>query len=428
MAQSEQADFHPFDLLDDGLVLAILSCLPDPESLGCAALVNTRLAELCNDPYAWKPLLDSELSEGAGWRERYKQWHALSSLACLHCSLAAGSAQPSARSDHGAAAVSADRAYVFGGNGRQDGLLSDLWMLRCDSVATGTAAWELVAPSLEHTPNARFLATLSPVSLSDSAHPVGLLLFGGHGGESFFNDVWLFDMRTITWMMLLPHTAQAADESVRPDARFGHSAITHNSNSEVVIFGGTGTTGSGFHDVFKDMLSLSVCTREWTRHECVDASPSPRTDHLACRVADSMYIFGGRSAGGSLNDLWEYALGTRAWTQVVSAGGARHLRAMATRSTPARAPAAILCGGGVLVFGGRGSSNECFNGTFLLRLVQPPARPVMGKAAATACNWLQEPCMAIAPSALVAIFISQAAMPAGSAPKHLDIAALKPAA
>jgi len=103
--------------------------------------------------------------------------------------------------------------------------------------------------------------------------------------------------------VLLPLTVQAADASVRPEARYEHSAITHNSSSEVVIFGGFVDEGC-----FNDVISFSMRTRHWTRHECVGASPSPRAHHAACRVAESIYIFGGKD---SLNDLWKYALDMR---------------------------------------------------------------------------------------------------------------------
>jgi len=117
--------------------------------------------------------------------------------------------------------------------------------------------------------------------------------------------------------MLLPHTAQqAVDASVLPDARSWHSAITHNSSSEVVIFG-----GSTFDRDLNDVLSFSVGTRQRTLHESTGASPSPRFDHTACRAAESMCIFGGNTEEGLLNDLWEYALDARTWTQVISAWG-----------------------------------------------------------------------------------------------------------
>jgi hypothetical protein len=428
MAAIGEAGFRPFDLLDDDLVLEILRCLAEPESLGRVALASKRLAALCAESYAWKPLLDSALSssggsllalprEGTGWRARYKEWHTLSSLSwshcpwALHCLWAVGSAQPSGRYLHGAAAVSADRAYVFGGSSGghgHGGQLSELLKLRRDAAAnSGTASWERVAPTSEHTPIARAAATLSPVSLSDSAHPVGLLLFGGWSGESDLNDVWLFDTRTTAWTMLLPHTAQAANASVRPDGRGAHSAITHNS-SEVVIFGGTATGPR----CFNDMLSFSVRTRQWTLHECAGASPCPRFGHSACRVAESMFVFGGSTFEFAFNDLWEYALDTRAWTQVVSTGGSAPSPRLYHSLTPlgsrlvvlggrdlhaansfdsalhcfdlqrrrwsdlavgGRHPrartghAAIPCGGGVLIFGGCGSTHV-LKGTFLLRV------------------------------------------------------------
>jgi len=127
-----------------------------------------------------------------------------------------------------------------------------------------------------------------------------------------------------------------------------------------------------------------------------------------------MHIFGGGMAGGPLNDdLWKYALGTRAWTQVVSAGGSapspRHGHSLGNRLVVfgggtrnsfdsslycfdlqrrrwsdlavggeppcARANhAAISCGDGVLVFGGSGpfidiqGTLKICKDTFLLRV------------------------------------------------------------
>jgi len=140
--------------------------------------------------------------------------------------------------------------------------------------------------------------------------------------------------------MLLPHTAQqAVDASVLPDARSWHSAITHNSSSEVVIFG-----GSTFDRDLNDVLSFSVGTRQRTLHESTGASPSPRFNHAACRAAGSMYIFGGNTEEGVLNDLWEYVLDARAWTQVVSAG--------VTAPPPRSDHSLIPLGNRMVVFGG----------------------------------------------------------------------------
>jgi len=137
---------------------------------------------------------------------------------------------------------------VFGGYTHEEDP-GHLWMFHCDSVVIGTASWELIAPTSELNPTARMLATLS------RAHPVGLILFGGGDDESFLNNVWLFDTRSAVWTMFLPYTAQAANASVRPDGRVGHSAITHKSSSEVVIFGGAREAS-----FLIDVLSLSSST------------------------------------------------------------------------------------------------------------------------------------------------------------------------
>mmetsp|Transcript_25542 Transcript_25542/g.64900 ORF Transcript_25542/g.64900 Transcript_25542/m.64900 type:complete len:210 (+) Transcript_25542:126-755(+) len=71
-------------------------------------------------------------------------------------------------------------------------------------------------------------ATLSPVSLTGLAHFIGLLLFGGYGGGSFLNDAWLFNTRAAAWTSMLPLTTQAADASVRPNGRYGHTAIAYS--------------------------------------------------------------------------------------------------------------------------------------------------------------------------------------------------------
>jgi len=421
--RSEQIDFRPFDLLDDGLVLAIFRCFNEPKSLGAVSLVSKRFAELCTEQYIWKPLLHSKLPplgkgcfawppcQGSSWRDRYKQWHTLSSLSWSHCPVPTGAAQPSERFLHRAVAVS-DRVYVYGGRGAAAIELCDLWMLRCDTASKScTTTWERITSTSEHQPIARLSASLSPVSFGEPAHH-GLLMFGGRCGETFLNDVWLFDTRTAAWTMLTAHTPDPSDgvradgsTSVRPDGRWAHSALQHNS-SEVVIFGGS-SPGLCFNDVF----SFSVRTCQWTLHEPTGVSPAPRSGHSVCRVGESMYVFGGNTTEDSFNDLWEYAMDKRAWAQVRTRGAApsprvghvlvpfgdrlmvfggrkytdnsfdpalhcydlqrrrwSDLKVHGEHPQVRTGHAAIPCGSGFLVFGGLGQNGEYFNDTFLLRL------------------------------------------------------------
>lgn len=327
-AMEIEGPLKPFDMLEDGLVLAVLRSLDEPGPLYAASLVCRRFAQLCTESYIWKPLLHSELPSSAcsvfswppcanaGWRERYKQWHTLSSLSWMQCPLAPGSVAPSERFLHRAAVVTGDRVYVHGGKG-VEGELGDMWVIHSNATAaSGTASWELVTPTSSCSPIARLSATLSAVALSGSSHH-GLLMFGGRCGESFLNDVWLFDTRHATWEMLEPHTPIPHPARVRPDGRWAHSAITHNS-VEVVVFGGS-APGKCFNDVF----SYDMKRREWSEHECAGVSPTPRSGHSVCVVGQSMYVFGGNTTKDSFNDLWEYHMDTRIWAQVRTKVSAR---------------------------------------------------------------------------------------------------------
>jgi hypothetical protein len=328
--------FVPFDLLDDTLVLAILRCFGEPHALASAALVSQRFAALCTESFIWRPLLHAQLPAPHGhksyfswppcaptsWRERYKQWHTLDSLSWAHCPPAHGAPLPSTRFLHRAAAVSGDKAYVYGGRG-VDGELGDVWRIQCDvAMASGTAEWTLVVPRSEHVPIARLSATLSPVLLGEPTHH-GLLMFGGRCGESFLNDTWLFDTRNAAWTMLCAHSPHQlnpadalpppTDRHAQPDGRWAHSAITHSgpAGSEVIVFG-----GSAPGRCYNDTHSFHIRSHKWERHESSGGGPSARSGHSVCAVGMSMYVFGGNTTTDSFNDLWEYAMAARVWTQV----------------------------------------------------------------------------------------------------------------
>ncbi|KAG8470723.1 hypothetical protein KFE25_009144 [Diacronema lutheri] len=408
-------ELKPFDMLEDGLVLAIMRSLDDPVPLYIASLVCRRFAKLCTESFIWKPLLHAELPPASRgifswppcandrWRERYKQWHTLSHLTWVHCPPALGSAQPCPRFLHRAAAVGGSM-YVHGGRGAESEL-GDMWVIRADAVAaSGAASWERVTPKSEYEPIARLSATLSAVTLSGPSH-YGLLMFGGRCGERFLNDVWLFDTHDATWAMLHAHSPQPSASCKRPDGRWAHSAVTHGS-TEVIVFGGS-APGRCFNDIF----SLSMPTHQWVEHECVGTRPPPRSGHSVCVVQGSMYVFGGNTTKESFNDLWSYHVDTRAWTQVRTKaspsarvghalipfgnrlmlfGGrkfsentfdsalhcfdlqARRWSELAVGGLQPRVRtghAAIPCNGGFLVFGGLSSvRDEYFNDVFMLRL------------------------------------------------------------
>ena len=55
---------------------------------------------------------------------------------------------------------------------------------------------------------------------------------------------------------------------------------------------------------FNDTWSFNTLTRKWTELQCTGSIPSPRVMHTAVLIDDVMYVYGGRTFGGTiLGDL-----------------------------------------------------------------------------------------------------------------------------
>eukprot|EP00698_Gefionella_okellyi_P002052 TRINITY_DN1192_c0_g1_i1.p1 TRINITY_DN1192_c0_g1~~TRINITY_DN1192_c0_g1_i1.p1 ORF type:complete len:896 (-),score=200.83 TRINITY_DN1192_c0_g1_i1:38-2689(-) len=128
-----------------------------------------------------------------------------------------------------------------------------------------------------------------------------LLLFGGFG-HNYFNDIYLFDLRTNTWERL-----QGSGNV--PSARAWHST-TAIDDHVVFVFGGisSGTTTN-------DSYFLDTDNGHWSIAESASVQPPPRQGHIATLLENKLYIFGGCSAT-TLNDLWILSFQTMQWTQI----------------------------------------------------------------------------------------------------------------
>ncbi len=85
-------------------------------------------------------------------------------------------------------------------------------------------------------------------------------------------------------MFVLPHPLHTL---VIMFCRFGGQADGHRSN---------------------DTWSFDISTRKWTELQCTGSIPSPRSRHAAVLVGGVMYVFGGYSGNGDLDDLYALQL------------------------------------------------------------------------------------------------------------------------
>ena len=148
-------------------------------------------------------------------------------------------AGPSAREDH-TWTVDGDgtTAYLFGGRDGGD-ISNELWSfdLRSDT-------WTIAAPS-GPAPDARFGHTATWVP------DVGLVIWSGQAGSSFFNDIWAYDPTTGAWREL-PSLGDV------PPARYG-SCASLGPDGRLWISHGFTDTGR-----FDDTRAYDFATGEWT--------------------------------------------------------------------------------------------------------------------------------------------------------------------
>jgi hypothetical protein len=248
---------------------------------------------------------------------------------------------PSAREDHTwTLAADGATAYLFGGRTTDNTPLADLWAF---DLASDT--WQEVAP-VGGGPAARFGHNAA------WAEGIGLVIFAGQAGTSFFNDLWAFDPAASAWEQLpaggaVPVARYGSCAAIGPDGRLW---ISHGFTSE----------GSRFADT----VAYDFTAGTWTDETPVGERPVERCLH-GCWWSSSgqLMLYGGQTNGIlALGDLWALTpgprSGTNAWAEVLLAGGPP-----ADRNLYASAP---LDSSLELVFGGQTHEGELLNDAWVV--------------------------------------------------------------
>jgi hypothetical protein len=219
---------------------------------------------------------------------------------------------------------------VFGGNESTNGLqflpLNDVWAL---DLATGE--WRNIAP-MGTPPVVRLFhaAALDPAS--------GRMYVFGGGGETafmgpFLSDLWSLDPATGAWT--LEHDGAAG----APAPRIHAGVFFDTAASRLVLFGGHDDGSVGNQN---DTWAFDPATKAWTMIVPPEqlVTPAPQfclfppdftTPNLAAPDRRSAYlgvldptqsrifVYGGKTDCGNIDDVWTFDLSTNAWTQQVEA-------------------------------------------------------------------------------------------------------------
>jgi hypothetical protein len=247
--------------------------------------------------------------------------------------LGIGGALPSTLTRHVQTLVTiSGKVYLFGGisNGSQQ---SDTWMLDLSVGATGV--WKQLSPS----------GTIPPARFFHSAVVIAnkMYIFGGCGNAGCpSSDLWVYDPSVGsdgTWTQLSP--------SGSAPGKYDHTAVV--IANKMYVFGGD-TAGIGLANDTWVFDPSAGSNGSWTQLSPSGTPPSVRDGHIATSISSKMYVFGGLTNSGATNDLWVFDTSAGAngsWTQLSPTG---------TNPSPRYSGTTNLASGKMYMFGGSTSS------------------------------------------------------------------------
>ncbi|KYR02856.1 hypothetical protein DLAC_00326 [Tieghemostelium lacteum] len=183
---------------------------------------------------------------------------------------------------------------------------------------------------------------------SHTATVVGrkIFVFGGSDINDKFNDLMIFDTKTMFWSK--PKT-NGADGCI-PNPHRAHTATL--VDKRLFIFGG----GDG-PNYFKDLFVLDTETLTWTKPVTTGNGPGPRRAHTANLVnGKTIYIFGGGDGNKALNEVYSLDTDSLSWTLIKPTGTIPKSRGYHS---------SVLIGNTKIGIFGGSDGQECFDDYFI---------------------------------------------------------------
>jgi len=136
-----------------------------------------------------------------------------------------------------------------------------------------------------------------------------IYVVGGSDSSGTLSDLWRYDPATNAWLQL-PNM---------PVPRLYHTMVA--MAGKLYVFGGS-PTGSQF---VNDIYTYDPVQNKWAQVVVTSANPpSVRYGHIAKVINGKMYIYGGHTGMGYLNDLWVFDPTARTWTALQGDSPARY--------------------------------------------------------------------------------------------------------
>ncbi|KAF9121264.1 Negative regulator of mitotic exit, partial [Mortierella sp. GBA39] len=169
--------------------------------------------------------------------------------------------------------------YIFGGQ-VDNFYLGDIVAMDMKTI-TQNPKWEVIEAQTESPP--------ARSGHSAAVYDGKIYIFGGADADYFYNDIWCFDTRALTWTPI-------PASGYLPTGRHGHSSTI--VDGVLYVFGGSSPDGSDLNDAY----AFRIHERRWYLFQNVGPAPSQRSGHTMCTVKDKIYIIGGESEQTKMED------------------------------------------------------------------------------------------------------------------------------
>jgi ubiquitin C-terminal hydrolase len=277
---------------------------------------------------------------------------------------------------HGSGFVSGHYLYWFGGQTSNGLRLNDMWRFSLNSLQwTQIGPTEdhhfSVSPFFEAKGNSAWPSPRSYHAMAQLTE-VDIWMFGGQsppnlisGMVPYNNELWSFSPTTRQWKLTRVRGRV-------PQARYGHSLVA--CNGYLWLFGGI----SAAHHALNDLWFFDVSTLTWTMVHDTErlpsgAIPAPRVLHTSVATEDGIYIAFGSLEKNNMwpatNEIWCYWMDSKRpeagrWIPCTPLGGspdARHSHCTAL----VRSPMPTL-----ITFGGTDAANKPRKDLWGIKIVQ----------------------------------------------------------
>ncbi|KAF9551680.1 Negative regulator of mitotic exit [Mortierella hygrophila] len=162
--------------------------------------------------------------------------------------------------------------YIFGGQ-LDNFYLDDIAAFDMKTI-TQSPRWEKLEPQTESPPGRSGHCA--------GVHDGKIYIFGGADADYFYNDIWCFDPRALTWTPI-------PASGYLPTGRHGHACTV--TDGTMYIFGGNSPDGTELNDAY----AFKIHERRWYLFQNVGPVASPRSGHTMCAIKDRIFVLGGES-------------------------------------------------------------------------------------------------------------------------------------